>query len=154
MTTPEWHQAVDDSDFVVLQQVRDLWAAVDPPPAGLVDWVRFAMEPTTPEAEVLKMSGRRELAAARGDEHTRSITFDGTALTVIITLTPAAEDAVRVDGWITPPSALHVELRTSQGTLSGTSDERGRFAFDQVCCGLVQLIVRHNGDTLTPSIVV
>jgi hypothetical protein len=154
MTSPDGRQPVDSSDHIVLRQVRDLWAAVDPPPAHLVDWVQFALEPTTPEAEILKATGHREPVAARGDEHTRSITFDGESLTVIVTLTPTSDDMVRVDGWITPADTLPVELRTARGVLSSAADERGRFAFGQVCCGPVQLVIRHNGTTLTPSIVV
>jgi len=141
-------------DEAVLQQVRELWAAVDPPPPLLADWALFAMEPTTVDAEILQASGRREPAAARGDERTRSITFDGTSRTVVLTLTSSAEDTVRVDGWIAPPGVLAVELRTGHGLLSTASDERGRFAFDRVEHGPVQLVVRDNGTTLTPSIVV
>jgi hypothetical protein len=144
-----------DSDEAVLHRVRELWAAVDPPPPLLADWVLFALEPTTPDAEILRMAGHREpAAAARGDEYTRSITFEGKNRTVVLTLTPSGEDTVRVDGWLAPPGALTVELRTGGGPLSTTSDERGRFAFDQVERGPVQLVVRDNGTTLTPSVLV
>ncbi|WP_410609712.1 hypothetical protein [Amycolatopsis sp. lyj-109] len=140
-------------DEVVLQQVRELWTAVDPPPPLLADWVLFALEPTTADVEIFRAGGRRELAGARGEECTRSITFSGTRRTVVLTLTPSTEDTVRVDGWIAPPGALPVELRTGKRLLSTTSDERGRFAFDQVEHGQVQLVVRDDGTTLTPAIV-
>jgi hypothetical protein len=154
MTSDEGHRPVDERDFAVLQEVRALWDAVDPPPEHLSDWVLFAMDPVTAETELLKAGGHRELVAARGDESTRSITFDGTRLTVVVTLTPAPDGAVRLDGWIAPPAAHAVELRAAGGVLAVRSDERGRFVFDRVGRGMVQLVI-HDGDTtVTPSIVV
>ncbi|RSM43825.1 hypothetical protein DMA12_18325 [Amycolatopsis balhimycina DSM 5908] len=114
----------------------------------------FALEPADPDIEVLKACGYREPAVARGDERTRSITFEGASRTVVLTVTPTSGGLVRVDGWLTPPAALPVELRTPDGPVATSSDERGRFAFDQVGRGTVQLVVRDNGTTLTPSIVV
>ncbi len=142
------------SDEAVLRRIRELWEVVDPPPPLLADWALFALEPADPDAEVLKACGCREPAVARGDERTRSLTFEGARRTVVLTLTPTSDGSVRLDGWITPPGALPVELRTPGGPLTTRSDDRGRFAFGRVGRGAVQLVVRENGTTLTPSIVV
>ncbi len=154
MTSDDGRRPVDERDFAVLRDVRAVWDAVDPPPEHLSDWVLFAMDSALAEVELLKATGRRELVAARGDESTRSITFDGSCLTVVVTLTPAPDGAVRLDGWIAPPAAYSVELRTPGGLLAVRADERGRFVFDRVERGMVQLLVHDGGTMVTPSIVV
>ncbi|EOD58686.1 hypothetical protein [Amycolatopsis vancoresmycina] len=142
------------SEDAVLRRIRDLWSAVDPPPPLLADWALFALEPAGPDIEILKTCGCREPATTRGGERTHSMTFEGTSRTVVLTVTQSAADTIRVDGWLTPPGAVAVELRTADGPRPARSDEQGRFAFDGVARGPVQLVVRDRGTALTPSVVV
>lgn len=151
MTGPDPRGPLDDGDYTVLGEVRRLWDIADPPPPGLAELSVFAVRLAGPDTDILKAVDRQLLAGARGDERSRSITFDGARLTAVVTLTPATDDTVRLDGWISPPSALPIELRTAGGTLSTTADERGRFAFERVGHGVVQLLIHDNGTTMTPS---
>ncbi len=152
---------LDDLDQAILDGVADLFAAVDPIPDGLVERVRFALALEDIDAEVACM--REELAtAARGEERSRTITFDSDSLTIMVTVSPAPGDEVRLDGWLAPPGEHRVELRTSTGQLSTEADERGCFVLRHVPRGLAQLVVRtcairpaHQGKSVvTPSFVV
>jgi hypothetical protein len=85
-------------------------------------------------------------AAARGTEHSRTITFDSDSLTIMIRVDANADGTARVDGWLAPPQCRQVDLRAASDTLSAVSDENGRFAFGQVPRGTVQLVVRAGPD--------
>jgi hypothetical protein len=80
-------------------------------------------------------------SAVRGPEHARTITFECDSLTVAITVTPTATDRIRLDGWLAPPAALRVELRAADLQLQTMADEGGRFAFDDLARGEIQLAV-------------
>lgn len=143
----------DELDAVVLGNVRRLWSVADPVPVDLVDQVLFALDVADLDVEFLRCGNRLGLAAARGDEQTRLITFDGSTLTIMVNITANADGTARVDGWITPAACHPVELRTSAGELSSASDDGGRFSFDSVARGLTQLLVRAGGGVTTPTIV-
>ncbi|MFJ8962832.1 hypothetical protein ACIRG5_25920 [Lentzea sp. NPDC102401] len=142
---------LDSGDEVVLGGVREMWNEVDPMPADLVTLVTFAFELAEP-VEFLRLAARDAPAAARG-EQTRLITFTGSTITVLVDITVNSDDSVRVDGWITPPTRVPVELRTPVAARSTTSDEGGRFVFDGVPHGVAQLFVRSGDGVATPSIV-
>jgi hypothetical protein len=158
---PGSDEPMDDLDVAILRDIADLFAAIDPVPDGLVDRVQFALALEDIDAEVSRM--REELSvAARGEEQSRTITFDSDSLTIMVTVSPAPGDAVRLDGWLAPPGEHRVELRTSEGQLSTDADERGCFVLRSVPRGLAQLIVRTSADqatqqgksVVTPSFVV
>lgn len=151
MIGPDPRGPLEERDHAVLDEVRRFWELADPPPPGLAELAVFAIQLAGPDTDILRAGDRQLLAGARGDERSRSITFDGVRLTAVVTLTPATDGSVRLDGWISPPSALPIELRTAGGTLSTTADERGRFTFERVGRGVVQLLVHDNGTTMTPS---
>ncbi len=158
-------QPLDDTDFALLAEVRGLYESVEAPPADLVQRVQFALElETTLELEVgrLGLTGSdRELAGVRGEELSRTITFDSESLTIMISLSPTL-GGVRFDGWLAPPAAHEVEVRTLGGTLNAQADADGRFVVEPVPRGMAQLVVRtgpESGDgagktVVTPSIVV
>jgi hypothetical protein len=141
----------DPVDSVVLGNVREMWESLDPVPSDLLPLIDFSLDMAGPEVEFLRASSRVSLAAVRGDEQARLITFDGATSTVMVNITPNADGTVRVDGWLTPATRRSIDLRTSSGVVSTRSDSGGRFAFDGIAHGLAQL---HVGDGVTtPSIV-
>ena len=150
-------------DAALLAEVRALYDAADPLPADLVERVQFAISLEDLDLEVLRLTeGAFDLADARGDEEARTITFDCDSLTIMIRLAVTGADAVRVDGWLAPPAAHRVEIRTVGDRLVTQADGDGRFVFDGVPRGLAQLVVRAGADggpgtgrsVVTPSIVV
>src|SRR5215510_221955 len=159
---PGSDQPIDVCDLAVLGEVADLFADVDPVPPGLVERIRFALALEGIDAEISRL--RAEFlplaAGVRGDEESHTITFDSASLTIMITISRVAGSTVRLDGWLAPPAAHRVELRTPTGRLLTDADEHGCFVLARVPRGLAQLIVRTSGDgdpatagsVVTPSI--
>ncbi len=155
---------IDSHDTAVLAAVADLFARVDPVPAGLVDRISFALALEHVDAEVARMSAEHasDLAVARGDEATRTITFEAPSLTIMITISHMTDDLVRLDGWLAPPGAHRVEVRTATGRIETRADGEGCFALRRVPHGLAQLVVRTEDSAttgpatsvITPSIMV
>lgn len=161
--SPLGAEPLDDVDLAILDGVRDLFEAVDPMPADLVERVRFALALEDLDVDVFRRFQEPALAAAaRGHEESRTITFDSESLTIMVSITPTGYDVVRLDGWLAPPGGHEVELRTARGPLTTTADDQGRFALDDVPHGLAQLVVHpidHQPSALgrsvvTPAIVV
>jgi hypothetical protein len=143
-------EPMDELDAAILAGVREYWESVDPVPSMLVDRIRFAIDLENVDVEVLRLTELEKVAAARGDENSRMITFDSRSLTIMIGVGSNADDTYRIDGWLTPPASHPIELRTGERTLDTESDASGRFAFGSVAAGLVQLVVRREaGQTVT-----
>lgn len=147
---------LDDLDLRILGLVGHLYDEADPPPATLVERVQFAIALEHID-EVLTQ--RPVVAAARGEERTRSVMFDGDSLTIMVTVSPLPVGRVRLDGWLAPPGAHPIEIRTGDGPVHTTADADGRFVVGSVPAGLIQLVVRTGGgaegpprSVVTPSI--
>lgn len=144
MSPPEPDEPMDDLDAAILAGVREYWTSVDPVPPDLVDRIQFALDLANVDAEVSRLTKMEKVAAARGDERSRVITFDSDSLTIMITVLSDAGGVRRMDGWLTPAARHSIELRNDDQTLTTESDESGRFAFGSVPSGLVQLVVRRD----------
>lgn len=140
---PSADEPLDDVDFGLLDDIRELFQAADPMPPDLPDRISFFLALRDLEIEVAQLAEEEQLAvAARGTEQSRTITFDSDTLTIMIRIDANRDETVRVDGWLAPPQRRDIEMKTSAGSLSVASDEQGRFAFARVSRGTVQLIVR------------
>ncbi|GAA1354515.1 hypothetical protein [Saccharothrix algeriensis] len=135
----------DELDARVLREVRALWEAADPVPGDLLDRIRFAVELADHDVEVAWPAEHREVAGVRGDVRSRLVTFTGDALDFVVNAQSLGDGTLRVDGWVSPPGAHPVEVRTPSGTLRTASDDEGRFALERVPAGLVQFVIRPEG---------
>jgi hypothetical protein len=164
MTDPA-SERLDDIDQTILDQVRAMHGRLDPPPADLDDRVRFAIALDHLDVEVARRSEDLLVGSgARGTERTRTITFDCASRTIMVTAVDLAPGGVRVDGWLAPAGRLRIELRSVDGSahepvsaVFTISDDTGRFVFDGVEHGLVQIVVHplDDGDAtrvVTPSL--
>jgi hypothetical protein len=149
-------EPLDDLDLAILDQIAAVHAAVDPPPPDLDLRVRFALDLGDLEVELARRTedelvGPGARAAA---ERTRTITFEADSRTVMITIGERPDGLLRVDGWLAPAAPLRVELRfpDPQPARTELADEAGRFVFDEVERGLVQLLV-HPPDDTGPQVV-
>jgi hypothetical protein len=139
----EWDDEIDDADVAILNCMRELYEAADPVPAQLYTRVHFALDLDNVERELARICADLELATAvRGVEQARTITFECESLTIAVTITPTTPDRNRVDGWIAPPSALAVEMRSGRHVQHTSSDDDGRFVFHDVASGEMQLTIR------------
>jgi hypothetical protein len=157
---PSADEPLDDSDFGLLGEIRDMFAAADPMPAELPDRIRFLLAFRDLEIEVARLTAEQdELVAARGTEQSRTITFDSTTLTIMIRIDANKDGTVRVDGWLAPAQRREIELKCAADPLSVTSDEQGRFVFPRVPRGTAQLVVRPTGpeemgrSVVTPALI-
>jgi hypothetical protein len=144
----------DDIDRAILGQLRDTYVLTDPPPAELDERVRFAIALENIDVEVARLQEDLLIGSgARGEDRTRTITFDCDSLTIMITIVEIGDDRVRLDGWLAPAARRRVELRVAESSVDGgrsrvvTTEDTGRFVFDDVGHGLVQLLVRPVGQT-------
>jgi hypothetical protein len=159
---PPAGEPLDDADFGVLDDIRELFEAVDPMPADLPERIRFSLALRDLEVEVARLAEEDQLTvAARGSEQARTITFDSDSLTIMIRIDANRDGTVRVDGWLAPPQRRQVEIKTTADPLTAASDAQGRFAFARVPRGTAQLIVHPaepaSGDTrsvVTPALII
>jgi hypothetical protein len=146
----------DDQDQAILDRLSAVYAVLDPPPDDLDDRAAFAVALEDVEMEVARMDGDVLVdSGARSAERTRTITFEATSRTVMITVVDRPDNLVRIDGWLAPGAALPVELRLPEPepTRLVTADETGRFVFDGVPRGLAQLLVHPDVGTGNPTLV-
>lgn len=148
-TTWSANDPLDPADDAALADIRRHWEALDPVPADLVERVRFAVALSTVDTELLRLIETESLAAVRGDERTRLITFGGDTMTIMVNVSPNDDGSARLDGWLSPPAACAIELRTSRGPLRTEADGDGRFALAAVPAGGVQLVATPPGSGRT-----
>jgi hypothetical protein len=159
---PSADEPLDDVDFGLLDDIRELFQAADPMPADLPERIRFRLALRDLEVEVARLAAEEQLAvAARGTEQSRTITFDSESLTIMIRIDTNTDGTARVDGWLAPPQRREIEMKSAADPLTTASDEQGRFAFARVPRGAAQLIVKPAGtgpgaagrSVVTPALV-
>jgi hypothetical protein len=143
--------AMDAADLDLLARVADLYEALDPTPEMLPDLVLFGLQAVDLDAELARLVESEMLspagAGARTVEQARRVTFSSDHLSVMVAVSDRGSGTVRLDGWSTPGGGLRVELRTGETVLSTTCDRDGRFVFDQVPGGMVQLTLIPTEDS-------
>jgi hypothetical protein len=149
---------LDDADLGVLDGIREAFQEADPMPADLAERIRFCLALRDLEIEVARLTAEedRPMPAARGEEQSRTVTFDSDSLTIMIRVDLNTDGTARVDGWLAPAQRREIGMNTKADSLSVLSDEQGRFAFASVPRGTVQLIVRpaeHGSSDAGPSVV-
>ncbi len=140
---PASHEPMDDLDFAILDDIRELFEQADPMPADLPERIRFSLAMRDLEAEVARLTAaeQQDLVGARGAEHSRTITFDSNSLTIMIRIDSNRDGTVRIDGWLAPAQRREIEMQAIADTLRVSSDEQGRFAFPSVPGGTVRLVI-------------
>jgi hypothetical protein len=142
-TEPAADGPIDDLDLANLRRIGEAFGATDPMPADLPERIRFALALTHLRAEVARIVSEDELPAlaSRGEEQSRTITFDSESLTIMIRIDPNSDGTVRVDGWLAPAQRREIQVKTEGAVLAGGADDQGRFAFARVPRGQAQIVV-------------
>jgi hypothetical protein len=130
--------ADDAVDRHLLARLRAMWERRDPPPPGLVDSVLLALATHDLAAEyelLVLVESTERLAGTRGSSETRTLTFAGAGVTVVLRVSATGEGRRRVDGWLAPAAVREVRLRSGDGEWRTTSTEHGRFELADVPAG-------------------
>jgi hypothetical protein len=159
---------LDDIDLSILDQLRRVYDQLDPPPGDLDRRVQFAIAVDNLDLEVFRLQDDRLAGAgARSVERSRTVTFDSETLTIMVSIVEGAAGQLRLDGWLAPGGEWRVELRAAGPSPDERppsrvvrADDTGRFVFDDVARGLVQLLVHpgpdagsdHATSVVTPSL--
>jgi hypothetical protein len=137
-------QPLDALDEAVLREVAQVLAQADPVPADLVERVQFSLaldEVYAEVAHVTRISG--DALAVRGEPdattRTETLTFSAERFTAMVTVSRAAPEQVRLDGWLAPAAVLRIRVRMQEGTAEAVSDETGRFVLEGLPEGFAQL---------------
>lgn len=134
----DWGPHDTDRDGPLLRQIRQLYQTIDPVPDTLYTRIRFALDLEHGLATLCADPG---LAVARGPDQVRNITFECQTLTIAITITTTGTGRYRLGGWLAPPASLPAEIRSAGSRLRVSSDDGGRFVFEDVPTGEVRLAV-------------
>jgi hypothetical protein len=136
----------DETDEMILAQVREVHEELDAPPADLTDRVLFTIAVAGLDAEIARRQDEQLVGSgARGTERTRTISFDADSLTIMVTAADMPDGRVRIDGW------QHADASESPTV---TADDAGRFVFPAVGHGLAQFVVHRRLGAGPESIVV
>jgi hypothetical protein len=146
---------IDDIDVHNLDRVAAVFDLLDPVPTGLVERIQFGITLDALHAEIAELQRTSELAGVRSGDaaQAETITFTSASLTTMVTISPSSADHVRIDGWIAPASVLSVELRVVGAVLSTSTDEDGRFVFEDVPRGLAQFVIRPAAGDQAPPVI-
>ncbi|WP_347354410.1 carboxypeptidase regulatory-like domain-containing protein [Intrasporangium sp.] len=142
------NDAIDERDLATLGQLRDLYAHVDPVPAGLGERLKFAITVQALHAEIAELT-ESALLATRGSgthvEPTRieSVTFSAPSVGLMVSVgqSEGHEDLVRIDGWVTRPGAA-VEAVMQDRAVTANSDANGRFVVHDLPHGPIHFVIR------------
>jgi hypothetical protein len=155
---------LDEVDLAILDSIREAFEEADPMPASLTERIHFSLALQDLEVEVARLTAEEDqrVLTARGEEQSRTITFDSDHLSIMIRIDSNRDGTVRVDGWLAPAQSRTVEMRTPAGSLTALADEQGRFAFSRVPRGTAQLAVQPAGQepdgagrsVVTPALIV
>lgn len=149
---------LDRSDQLILDRLATMYTTADPVPADLVARTQFAITLDALEAEVAELqrwdTGAMSSARTEAPSDVETVTFSSSALTTMVTISPAGPGRVRIDGWAAPGDGLPVELRLESGSTHTVADADGRFVFDEVPSGLAQFVLRpvDGSAVITPSL--
>lgn len=139
-------EPLDDVDGEILLRVRELYESLDPAPAGLAERTMFVLSFADMEAELADLV--EAPALARGDdETTRTMTFASSELTIMVTISPAGPDRVRIDGWVAPAEGVMVAIRQGELRRQARVDADGQFVFEDVLRALTEFFASGSGPS-------
>jgi hypothetical protein len=138
-------------DDILLDELRRVFAAIDPIPEPVQIAARAAIEWRTIDAELAALVSdsivdEPELAV-RGTATPRLLTFEARDLTIEVEAEPAGDETLRLVGQIVPPQTAQIAVRYGHELVATWADERGRFIAGGVDPGWVSLRCHLGGES-------
>ena len=131
---------LDDRDELLLAAIAAAQADQDPPPAGLMERMRFALSLELMNAELAALETGSP-AGVRGVDPavTDTLTFTASGLSLMVVLSEA-DGGVRVDGWVTG-GGVTVEARSADAVDAQVSDATGRLTWAELPHGPLRFLI-------------
>ena len=140
---PDESAGLDDLDQEILDRIRGVHSLLDGPPPGFDERMVFALAARGLDTELARLEEDAPAAARGAEEIARTLSFEASSLSILLTIGDLPDDRVRIDGWLAPVGPMPVELRVSGAADRRTvADDGGRFVFDGLHHGLVQIVAR------------
>jgi hypothetical protein len=133
-------------DDRLLAAIGRLFDEVDPVPKGVITAAlgSYAWRAVDAELAALIEDSALMSAAVRGVGETRLLTFEATAVTVVVEVTEL-DRTRRLLGQVVPPGVCRLEIRHGTGITSVETDTLGRFSVDDVSPGPVSILCASEG---------
>lgn len=139
-------QPMTRDDDIILDELRRVFAAIDPIPERVRLAARAAIEWRTVGADVADLvhdsSVDERAIAGRGACEPRMLTFAAPPLTIALEAEARADETLRLVGRLAPPQPAQVVVRHGEELIATRADERGRFVASGVARGPVSVRIR------------
>ena len=135
------------SEEQLLARLAAALDAAEPMPEGMLDQAKATFTWRTIDAELAALvfdSAAEELVGVRSSDANRQMTFRTPG--VEIELVVVSETTRRLVGQLVPPQVAEIQLHHEDGSQTASTDNLGRFAFDDVPAGSVRLTCRLIGE--------
>ena len=137
-------------DDLLLDELRRVFAAVDPIPEAVQIAARAAIEWRTIDAELAELVADstvdEPLLAVRGTAEPRMLTFEARDLTIELEAEAAGPDTIRLVGQLVPPQPAEIAIRYGDELIATHADERGRFVAGGIGAGQVSVRCRLDSE--------
>ncbi|WP_309617736.1 hypothetical protein [Salinibacterium sp.] len=130
------------TDTELFARLRQMWTDLDPMPDDLVDsiLVALATEGLAVEYVMLTMLDTvPALAGVRGTSESQTLEFTDGTLRMLLRVNSTGDGERRVDGWLTPASAMTVRLTQAHDEVTASISPEGRFEFEHIPTGRTRL---------------
>lgn len=146
---PPMTSSASDDDLL-LEELRRVFAAIDPVPESVQLAARAAIEWRTIDAELASLVSdsitEEPVLAVRGGGEPRLLTFEAPGLTIELEAEPLGDDTLRFVGQLVPPQPAQIAVRHGDDLIATRADERGRFVAGGVEPGPISLRCRLDGE--------
>ncbi|MEY2440629.1 MAG: hypothetical protein QOJ46_55 [bacterium] len=138
-------------DDILIDELRRVFAAIDPIPEPMQIAARAAIEWRMIDAELAALVSDSVVdepaLAVRGSGEPRMLTFEAPGLTIELEAEHAGDETLRLVGQLVPPQTAQIAVRHGDDLAATHADERGRFVAGGVSQGPVSLRCRLDGET-------
>jgi hypothetical protein len=144
-------QPMTRDDDIILDELRRVFAAIDPLPEPVQAAARAAIQWRTVGTDLAGLVHDSVVDGAPiagcGIAAPRVLTFEASALTIGLEAEADSDETLRLVGQLAPPQPAQIVVRHGGELIATRADERGRFVAGGVGRGPLSVRVRLGGET-------